>query len=193
MTEYLKFFGQWNSDIFGWVLSPPIVCVRGKYLIWMISYICHFCLKASAVSQVCWKMHLPHFFQVSFSSGSKFFTLQFYCHVKVSSVFFPDENGRTWCLLQESLPWRESVKSEGGDCHRGVETVCLNCPDWDFKSVCLLSDNDKAGGKHCTVWAATARNFTSERELLCSPAKSDGVYSSNRSTWLGSSERLWWV
>lgn len=58
------------------------------------------------------------------------------------------------------------------------QTIYFNLSDWAFESICLVSDDDKAGGKHCTIWAVTACDFTSERELLYSPAKSNGVYSS---------------
>lgn len=58
------------------------------------------------------------------------------------------------------------------------QTISFNRSDWAFESIRLVSDDDKAGGKHCTIWAVTACDFTSQRQLLYSPAKSNGVYSS---------------
>ena len=31
------------------------------------------------------------------------------------------------------------------------QTINFRWHDWAFKSICLVSDNDKAGGKHCTI------------------------------------------
>lgn len=60
-----------------------------------------------------------------------------------------------------------------------------------LKSICLVSDDDRAGGKHCTTWAVTACDFTSD----FSPATSNGVYSSPscRSAWLCLAHRRRWV
>lgn len=74
------------------------------------------------------------------------------------------------------------------------QTIYFNWSDWASESICLVSDNDKAGGKHCTIWAVIACDFTSERELLYSPAKSNGVYSSPATDRLDClARRLWWV
>lgn len=74
------------------------------------------------------------------------------------------------------------------------QTIYFNWSDWAFESICLVSDNDKAGGKHYTIWAVTACDFTSERELLYSPAKSWCLLeSSYRSAQLCLAHRLWWV
>lgn len=34
---------------------------------------------------------------------------------------------------------------------RDVQTIYFNRSDWAFESICLVSDNDKAGGKHSTI------------------------------------------
>ena len=77
------------------------------------------------------------------------------------------------------LGLKEGIAQRKTQCWRDIQTtIYFNWSDWVFESIRLGSDNDKAGGKHCTIWAVTACDFTSESELSYSQAKSNGVYPS---------------
>ena len=77
------------------------------------------------------------------------------------------------------LGLKEGIAQRKTQCRRDIQTtIYFNWSDWVFESIRLGSDNDKAGGKHCTIWAVTACDFTSESELSYSQAKSNGVYPS---------------
>lgn len=192
MTEYLKFLGS-GIQTFLAVSNflPGMVCVwyGGNTLSKYLHPLRHFCLRLIFLKaslsllcydavillnsvQICRKtFFFLAFFKFCLSCCSKCCTLQFVCYLKVSNILSYWWKWLTNLVLkiEQRIPKaRETFK----------QTLCFNWFDWACESICLASDNDKAGGKHCTIWAVTACDFTSERKLLYSPAKSNGVYSS---------------
>lgn len=146
--------------------------------------------------------------QVSLSSCSKRCTLQFAFHLRVPNVllhwwkwqnlvltpriFATMRNCGLFSGLKEGIAQRIPKARE-----TYKQTNYFIWSDWAFETICLGSDNDKAGGKHRTIWAVTACDFTSERErereLCYSPVEWCLLKSSYRSAWLCLAHTLWWV